>query len=194
MRRKVAKETAELDKEALELAQLTGTTGPVLTPSQVITELRAFTQKFNAALFQAGFNALRLHELAHTWKQCIVFVSLRRLPNLPEDAKPWSRYSVDFIMLMPTELVAARFDPNQKYGFVDMKKKYEDEQVEKGFLGGITILISARCPPLDTVFHNMTCIGFGSYSKDAIKIEQRWEETFMDTVERMCGRIPADRE
>lgn len=193
-RRKATKETEELDKEALELAQLTGTAGPVLTPSQVITELRAFTQKFNAALFQAGFNALRLHELAHTWEQCIVFVSLRRLPNLPEDAKPWSRYSVEFIMLMPIELVAARFDADNKYGFVETKKKYDDEQLEKGFLGGITILISGRCPPLNTVIHNMTCIGFGSHSKDAIKIEGQWQETFMDTVEKMCGRNPANRE
>lgn len=193
-RRKTFEEAEELDKEALELAELAHVSGPVLTPTQVIAELRAFTQKFNAALFQAGYNALRLHERQHTWKQCVVFAQLKRLPNLPVDSKPWARYCVDFISPFPTEFVAERFDKDNKYGFVEMKKTYENEQVEKGFTGGITIVISGSCPPLGTAFHNVTCIGFGSHSKEALKIEQNWQETFMDTVERMCGRAPANRQ
>ena len=185
-----------MDEEALRLAQDGGGTDTVITPSQVISELRAFTQKFNAVLFQAGFNALRLHEREHadSWTRCIVFVHLKRLSNLPQDSRPWSRYSVNFITPVPTEFAAERFDKDNKNGFLEMKKHYENEQVQKGFLGGITIVISGACPPLDTVYHNMTCIGFGSYSKDALKIEPNWQETFTDTVERMCGRTPATRE
>lgn len=191
-RRRLQEEREKLDEQALELAQLTRT--PILTPSEVTVELRAFTQKFNAALFQVGYNALRLHKLQNTWKDLIVYVQLTRLENLPPDSKPWARYIVDFVSPLPAQYMAERWDSDGKYGFLETKAAQEQEQVSRGYLGAITIIISATVPAMDVLMHNVTCIGFGAHSKAALQIEEDWQQTFMDAVERMCGRTPSARE
>jgi hypothetical protein len=163
-----------------------------LTMTELITELRSFTQKFNAALFQAGFNCLELHRMQNTWRQCIVWVVLDRLPNANTLARPWSRWSIMHVLPVPKEFVATQMGGNQ-YEFLQTQQQLEREQLDRGYLGVITIAICGRCDRLSKVMHNVTCIGFGPYSQAALKIEDNWEDTFKDTVERMCGRDPSQR-
>ena len=186
MRRKTFDEFQAIDQQAQA-------SNAELTMSELLVELRAFTAKFNAALFQAGFNCLELHRLSQTWRQCIVWVNLGRLPDAGAIEKPWARWSVANVLPVPTEFMAGQIGGN-KYEFLETKRAQEREQLAKGYLGVITLIISGSADGLNRVLHNVTCIGFGTYSQSALKIEDNWEDTFKDTVERMCGRDPALRE
>ncbi|KAJ3551936.1 hypothetical protein NM688_g4424 [Phlebia brevispora] len=75
--------------------------------------------------------------------------------------------------------------------FLEMRADQERQHLESGFLGTITVCIGAKCPG-GPVLHNISCMGFGDYSKDALKIEDEWKETFEKTVEKMCGRSGED--
>lgn len=186
--RQTTKELMErYDEEAREQ-------GPeaVVTPSDILADLRGFTAKFTPAIFQAAFNALELARLGKTWQQCIVWVVLDRVRDLTADSKSWQRWHVVHVQPVPTEFASWKLG-GDKYEFPKKKRDLEREQLAKGNTGAITVLISGGYDKLNLLLHNVTCIGFGLHSKGALKIEENWEDTFKDTVERMCGRDPAAR-
>ena len=172
-------------------------------PSELYSEIRAFTKKFNPALFQAGFNCLRLahaptiSDAAAHARKYVVLVILTRLPSssLSSDSRPWSRFTLEFIGDVPATFVAQRLGGTKAEGrrFLEMKAEQEKQHIASGNAGTITTLISAACES-GPVLHNVASIGFGAHSQEALQIEDNWEETLRVTIERMCGRLPADSE
>lgn len=175
-----------------EILEGDGPNATPVTPNDILHDLRAFTAKFTPAIFQAAFNALELARLGKTWQQCVVWVLLVRAEGLPADARAWQRWHVQSVLPVPTEYVSAKMG-GDRYEFARKKLDLEQEQLDKGNTGAITVLISGGCNKLGLFLHNVTCIGFGPHSQGALKIEEKWEDTFKDTVERMCGRDPAAR-
>ncbi|GJE85376.1 zinc finger MYND domain-containing protein [Phanerochaete sordida] len=165
---------------------------PLATPTEILSDLRAFTAKFTPAIFQAAFNALELARLGKTWQQCVVWVLLERVPGPSADTKPWQRWHVLNVLPAPTEFVSAKMG-GDRYEFPKKKRDLEREQLEKGNTGAITVIVSGGYQKINLLLHNVTCIGFGPHSQGALKIEENWDNTFKETVERMCGRDPAAR-
>ncbi|GJE85349.1 hypothetical protein PsYK624_014280 [Phanerochaete sordida] len=75
-------------------------------------------------------------------------------------------------------------------GFVLSKQASARDLFARGDkVGVIAFAIRAPCMGLDVpwLFANSN-IGYEADTEGTLKIEDAWEETFRDTVERMCGR------
>jgi hypothetical protein len=160
-------------------------------PTQLLAELRSFTQKFNPVLFQAGLNMLHLgRAIPEAWRELVLMVILDRLPNIQEDSRPWSRFSVRNIMPIPMEYVIQRVAGGDGRA---LQCKQVEEHAALGYTGTITAIICAECessdPPM--LMHNATFYGFGPHSFAAVEISDSWQEQFIANVERMCGRTPS---
>lgn len=161
-----------------------------ILPSELHGELRSFTKKFNPALFQAAFNCLHLATHPATAEDSVVWVMLNRVPAsalVPgASTKAWARFRVKYIGPVPTSFITGHLGQGET--FLEMKAEQQRQHIASGFVGTITICISTVCPG-GPMLHNVSSMGFGDYSKDALKIEDTWKETFEQTIEKMCGRF-----
>lgn len=164
-------------------------------PSEILAELRSFTQKFNPVLFQAGINALRLPRFPTVWKDLVLMVMLQRLPDVEPQSRPWSRYRVDMVTPLPVEYVIEEMGGGENQ-FRQRKREQEKQHQEAGHLGTITAIICASCkstnPP--RLMHNVTFYGFGTHSFEAVDVGDDWLEVFKENVEKMCGRRTSELE
>lgn len=163
--------------------------------SELVAELRSFTQKFNAVLFQAGINVLHLgRAIPNLWREIAVMVVLNRLevPVLTEDTRPWARFDVDTISPLPIDYVVQKFAGGDT-SFVQRKKEQEDQHIEAGYTGTITVIMCTMCDTTDppTMLHNLTTYGFGPHSFEAVEISSDWQEQFKMSVAKICGRAVA---
>lgn len=158
-------------------------------PSELISELRSFTQKFNPVIFQAGINALKLHENPMWYKDLVLVILLDRLPSVPA-SRPWSRYTVNMISPLPLQYMQEKMCPGDP-GLEELRLEQDRHNRETGNLGSITTFISTYCtsttPP--RMLHNVTSYGFGNHSFAAVEISDDWDKKFMENVEKMCGRM-----
>jgi len=192
--RRILKEQDEMQKASTSSTLVPTSDGsgtlPMPTPTEFMEEVRAFTKHFTPALFQAGFNCLRVGAPGPpAWKFLIVWVNLDRIENPSVDSRPWSRFTVNTVLPVPTEV----FDEKMNIGnmrLADQKRRQEEEHRIAGHLGTLTFVLSAKCPGTSPPFviNNVSCVAFGAHSKDSVKIEPTWDKTFMRAVERMCGR------
>lgn len=189
MRRETMSRLTNLDN----VARSSGSTA-VLTPTQVMTELRSFTQKFNPLLFQTAYNCLRIRETPQAWLNYVAFVQLKRLPHVNRSSKPWQRYMVEWVSPLPVDFIVEQMDGGSSR-LTETKAAQERHHQQAGHLGTLTMIISGACttvvPPL--TINNVTYFGFGSHSDSALEVTDRWQESFMETIERMCGRTPPER-
>ncbi|PSS37494.1 hypothetical protein PHLCEN_2v701 [Hermanssonia centrifuga] len=154
-------------------------------PTEIVSELRAFTRKFNPALFQAGFNCLHLATHPTTYKDLVVWVNLERIPNPSPNSRTWSRFRVNFVGPLPVQHLLQKF---KNPSFLEVKAEQERHHKAAGNIGTITIVLSAACPGIETVMNNVTYIGFGTHSAAALDLSDDWQEKFAETVEKLCGR------
>lgn len=168
-----------------------GSASTTLLPSQLIEELRAFTSKFSPALFQAGFNAIRIAEVPMGWTQMVFMVVLDRLATASSNSRPWSRFRIDKALGVPVIALPALLGTENAQYLTDQKLAQEKRHNEDGHLGTITVVLSSRYsgvdPPL--IVHNITCIAFGTHSRAKLEIGANWLETLNGTVDRLSGRI-----
>ncbi|KAF7799646.1 hypothetical protein EIP86_010886 [Pleurotus ostreatoroseus] len=186
-RREQQQRFRDLDNKAPQGSSSSESSSPRILPSELHAELRSFTKKFNPAIFQAAFNCLHLATHPLTAKDLVVLVMLDRLPasERPPNAKPWSRFKLKFVGPVPATFIAEKVGQGEK--FLEMREEQERQHLASGYLGTITVCINAACTG-GPVIHNVTCMGFGDYSKQALKIEDNWQATFDKTIEKMCGR------
>jgi hypothetical protein len=184
---------AEMDAQALAEKPSLGEKRVIEPlPSDLMTELRSFTQKFNPALFQAAFNCLNLHKDYNNsrWKDYVVLVDLDRISNPEPDSRPWSRFKVSFAGPLPAEYVSQTMGASTQ-DFDRVKKTQEEQHRGAGHIGTITIILHAKCtttnPPRS--INNVTFIGFGTHSRAALDIKPGWLDDFKSTVEKMSGRV-----
>ncbi|KAI0765769.1 hypothetical protein BC629DRAFT_908860 [Irpex lacteus] len=183
-RRKTQKDTEDMDRTVTDH-------NPLLRPlpSELIAELRSFTQKFNPAIFQAGINVMYMaRALQNPWRELVMMIILTRLPAIDESSRPWARFKVAHAMPLPIDSVLEYTDGDPS--FLQRKREQENQHRADGYTGTITAIISTHCetsePP--RMLHNVTFYGFGDHSFDAVAISSDWQERFAESVEKMCGR------
>ena len=161
-------------------------------PSEILSELRAFTQKFGPALFQASINALDLVRDPVKWRAHVVLVVLQRFSDFAPGSRPWTRYVVHTVVAAPVRYVVDEMG-GAEHEFVQRKREQEVVHQAAGQLGTITVLVCASCvstePP--RLMHNVAFYGFGLHSLDAVDVSDDWLQTFKANVEEMCGRRSA---
>lgn len=182
---RVQKTCSALDKTVSNHNSLTN---PL--PSEMLSELRSFTQKFNAPLFQAAINCLQLAtRYSDVWKETVMTVILERLPNVQAHSRPWARYTVGFAAPLPVEYVLQKWTYGDRT-LVQRMREVEQHHQEAGNLGTITVMLCAECNSTSQpqMLHNVTFFGFGKHSFEAVDIGDDWREKLTDNIEKMCGR------
>ncbi|KAH9930169.1 hypothetical protein B0H21DRAFT_894658 [Amylocystis lapponica] len=178
-------EMAKLDGEVLSRAP-----DNTFLPSEFIEELRAFTSKFNPALFQAGFNAIRIPEYPTSWTQVVFYLMLERLLDVAPDSRPWSRFRITSARPIPVVGLYMLWGKENTRKFAEQKALQEKRHKEAGNLGTITIVLSSRCAAVDPplVVHNTTFVAFGDHSQGELEISDDWGNKLNETVEKLSGR------
>ena len=158
-------------------------------PSELIAELRSFTQKFNPVIFQAGINIMHMGRTMHEpWRELILMITLTRLPNLQPSSRPWARFKVDHALPVPIDYVVNHIGRDEN--FLRLRQERQDQNLANGFTGTITAMICTSCDHVDTpsMLHNVTFYGFGPHSFQAVELTTDWQKRFAENVEKMCGR------
>ncbi|KAI0686035.1 hypothetical protein BC835DRAFT_477109 [Cytidiella melzeri] len=184
-RRKGEKACADMDRAATNPHPLNR---PV--PSEIVSELRSFTQKFNAAIFQAGISYLHIRsDSPDLWRETVLMVVLRRLPDTQEHSRPWSRYAVDVIMPVEMQHVVEKIAGGDR-SILQRKTEQENQHRARGCTGTITAMIATPCEATEPprLIHNVTFYGFGPHSFSMVEVSEDWQEEFKENVEKMCGR------
>ncbi|OBZ67794.1 hypothetical protein A0H81_12085 [Grifola frondosa] len=186
----------EYDKRILEKATSSGADSPApLLTTQLTDELRAFASKFRPLVFQAAFNALDIANHCFAWQQLAFYVILERIPHVDPASRPWSRFRVLEAIALPymAMRMMKQWDNGMAETVIEQTLAQQREHLSvEGTIGTITIMIGARCDaePKGVAIHDTLWMAFGEHSQGAMVIEDKWRDTFVDTVERMCGRSP----
>lgn len=185
-RRESLREDARLDEIVLAGAK---NPSSVVLPTQIYADLRAFKIKFMAAIFQMTFNALNLRAAPDAWQASIVVMTLKRVRDPRPPAKSWQRYTIDAIEVMPRRRWATLTGEGLSYHLT--QQAYERDLFLRGDkVGVIAYALRTACTGLNVPWlHVNSTVGYEADSEETLKIEDTWEKTFRDTVERMCGRI-----
>ncbi|KAI0090082.1 hypothetical protein BDY19DRAFT_938332 [Irpex rosettiformis] len=190
-RRKTNEQTADMDRTVKDHNPLTH---PL--PSELIAELRSFTQKFNPVIFQAGINIMHMgrHLWQDVWRELVLMIFLSRLPDIQENSRPWARFKVDHVLPVPTDYVMNYTGGDDS--FVQLRREREEENLANGYTGTITAMICTGCDSSDPpkMLHNVTFYGFGPHSFVAVELTPEWQKSFTENVEKMCGRPATELE
>ncbi|KAI0338046.1 hypothetical protein BDW22DRAFT_1487963 [Trametopsis cervina] len=187
-RREATEKCAKMDQTVVDH-------DPILRPlpSEIVAELRSFTQKFNPALFQASINCLKLAQAgvhSNIWKEVVVMVMLNRLTDVKPDSRAWSRYTVELVVPLPIGYVVDKLAGGD-HSLVQRMQEQEAHHRENGSAGSITTVMCTMCESTgqSRMIHNVTFYGFGQHSFSAVEIsEDRWVDQLKETVEKMSGR------
>lgn len=185
--REIMRQEARLDKLVLNGAKGASS---VITPTQIYSEIRAFNNRFSPAVFQASFNLLRLHEVPGAWRTSVVVVTLKRVSGLHPQSKPWMRHAIDTIEAVTPDEWACTSGEGQR--FLISKSSSEREFFKRrDKVSVITYITRAPCTGLNINYlHITSTMGYEAESEKTLEMEDNWEQTFKDKVERMCSRTP----
>ncbi|GJE85351.1 zinc finger MYND domain-containing protein [Phanerochaete sordida] len=185
-RREVLREEARLDEIVLAGAK---NPSAVVLPTQIYADMRAFKIKFMAAIFQMTFNALNLRAKPDAWQANIVVTTLKRVRDPRPPAKSWQRYTIHAIEVMTRQRWATLTGEGMNYHLT--QQAYERDLFLRGDkVGVIAYALRTPCMGLSVPWlHVNSTVGYEADSEETLNIEDAWEKTFRDTVERMCGRM-----
>lgn len=157
----------------------------VVTRDVVLDELDGFAHEFSEEILQAAFNCLNIRKTPNAWRNNVVYIVLQRVAKFPFTSGEWQRYQVKAFDSLRMELAAKRLPPDMKPQFLQDKRTQEKKLLAQGKKACLTIVLCARCPPLeDLMFYTST----RPFLQSTFSVDRNWYRSFVDVVEQESGR------
>lgn len=192
-RQKAIASLQELDKDIQSQDVSGSSTKPVvILPTEVLAEVRSFTQQFRPALYQAGYNCLDIFHDPDAYQNAVVSVEIIRLPDhiLLRNSKPWTRWTIVDIRSVTMEEIKRSCETPEEYaGVAEFKSQQERLQRQtNGAAGTITLMIRGRVEETNFELRNMAYCGYGQGAQEDLEIVPNWKEKVISMVAKKCGR------
>ena len=181
---KLRKQMAEADRLTAMLRMLTGDQSNLPPSSLVHDELGEFLKRFRAMICRAGYCCLKIKQNPDAWSKYIFQLRIERIPNPPQETKPWERYKVvSGEQLSVAELLEKGDDFRT---MLPQTERYRQRNADVGCVGTLTTFLVC-----DSSGQDIRCVSWGGFGKDSwndVTPGEDWFETIRSEVERLSGR------